>query len=90
MGNLISAVDKRLRLDFDRKQTECLMVVGLWCVHPDPSLRPSTRQVIHVLNFEAPLPNLPAKMPVPLYHVPIQSATSVGRSITTSFDHEGR
>lgn len=89
--SLISAVDMRLRSDFDRKQTECLMVaVGLWCVHPDPSLRPSIRQVIHVLNFEAPLPNLPAKMPVPLYPVPIQSATSFGRSITTSFDHQGR
>ncbi|GMN51939.1 hypothetical protein TIFTF001_021091 [Ficus carica] len=39
MGNLILAVDKRLQSDFDQKQTECLMVVGLWCIHPDPSLR---------------------------------------------------
>ncbi|KAK7839412.1 lectin-related protein [Quercus suber] len=42
-------------------------LVGLWCCHPDPTIRPSIRQVIHVLNFEAPLPNLPSKFPIPMY-----------------------
>lgn len=28
------------------------------------------RQAVHVLNFEAPLPNLPPKMPIPTYIYP--------------------
>ena len=42
-------------------------MVGLWCCHPDPTSRPSIRQVIHVFMFEASLPNLPSKLPVPMY-----------------------
>jgi len=58
-------------LEFDMKQMECLMIVGLWCAHPDLSLRPSIRQAIQVLNFDAPLPNLPGKMPVANYNIPV-------------------
>ncbi|KAJ0011003.1 hypothetical protein Pint_33481 [Pistacia integerrima] len=47
-----------------------LMIVGLWCAHPDENLRPSIRQANHVLNFEAELPTLPPKMPVPTYFSP--------------------
>ncbi|XP_042484965.1 L-type lectin-domain containing receptor kinase IX.1-like [Macadamia integrifolia] len=43
-------------LDFDKKQIECLMVVGLWCAHPDSKLRPSIWEAILVLKFDAPLP----------------------------------
>ncbi|KAF2283872.1 hypothetical protein GH714_016705 [Hevea brasiliensis] len=53
------AVDRRLNMDFDEKQMECLMIVGLWCAQPDHGSRPSIRQAIHVLNFDALLPNLP-------------------------------
>ena len=67
---LLEAVDKRLTMEFDKKQMECLMVVGLWCCHPDPTIRPSIRQVINVLNFEAPLPILSSKLPVPVYVEP--------------------
>ncbi|KAL9414619.1 hypothetical protein AB3S75_042978 [Citrus x aurantiifolia] len=69
-GKLLEAVDPRLCRDFDEQQVECLMIVGLWCAHPDENLRPSIRQVIHVLNSEAPLPALPPKMPVPTYFSP--------------------
>ncbi|WRX08039.1 Protein kinase domain - like 10 [Theobroma cacao] len=75
-GNLISAVDQRLHADFDEKQIECLMIVGLWCAHPDSNLRPSIRQAIQVLDFDVALPNLPVKMPVPTYHQPIASSGS--------------
>ena len=67
---LLEAVDKRLSMEFDEKQMECLMVVGLWCCHPDPTFRPSIRQVINVLNFEAPLPILSSKLPMPVYVEP--------------------
>lgn len=66
-GKLLEAADPRLCGDFDVQQMERLMIVGLWCSHPDENLRPSIRQSIHVLNFETPLPDLPLKMPVPMY-----------------------
>ncbi|CAH2042832.1 unnamed protein product [Thlaspi arvense] len=79
---LQSCVDERLHTNFDAKQVECLMIVGLWCAHPDRSLRPSIRQAMHVLNFEAAMPSLPTKMPVPVYHAPSASTSSGEPSIT--------
>ncbi|KAM2524244.1 hypothetical protein TB1_030209 [Malus domestica] len=49
---------------------ECLMIVGLWCAHPQYIFRPSIQQAIQVLNFEVPLPILPSKMPVATYIAP--------------------
>lgn len=69
-GNILEAADPKLCAEFDAQQMQCLMTVGLWCAHPDRNLRPSVREVIHVLNFEAPLPILPPKMPVPTYSIP--------------------
>ncbi|XP_023512819.1 L-type lectin-domain containing receptor kinase IX.1-like [Cucurbita pepo subsp. pepo] len=69
-GQVLEAADKRLEMDFDEQQMESLMVVGLWCCHPDFKMRPSIRQVINVLNVEAPLPALPSKLPVPMYFAP--------------------
>ncbi|RVX10272.1 L-type lectin-domain containing receptor kinase IX.1 [Vitis vinifera] len=67
VGKLVDATDPRLSDDFDEEQMERLMIVGLWCAHPDCNLRPSIRQAINVLNSEASLPLLPLKMPVPMY-----------------------
>lgn len=72
-GELVSGADGNLDTDFDEEQLVCLMIVGLWCVHPDPSFRPSIRQAIQVLNFETAMPSLPSKMPVPTYYVPSPS-----------------
>ncbi|KAM7474818.1 hypothetical protein LguiB_022061 [Lonicera macranthoides] len=69
-GKLLDAVDPKMDLVFDEQEMERLMIVGLWCAHPDSKLRPSIRQAIHVLNLEAPLPNLPSKMPVATYFAP--------------------
>ncbi|XVF59134.1 hypothetical protein PTKIN_Ptkin07bG0251100 [Pterospermum kingtungense] len=81
-GELLLAVDKKLSKDFDEKQAERLMIVGLWCAHPDCNSRPSIRQAIQVLNFESEMPNLPVKMPVPIYHVSSPSVNSEEPSIT--------
>uniref|UniRef100_I1R7R2 Legume lectin domain-containing protein n=2 Tax=Oryza glaberrima TaxID=4538 RepID=I1R7R2_ORYGL len=62
---------------------ERVLVVGLWCAHPDRGLRPSIRQAVSVLRFEAPLPSLPAKMPVATYGPPVSTA-SAPTSIDTS------
>ncbi|KAL5556638.1 hypothetical protein UlMin_038874 [Ulmus minor] len=93
-GNLVSAVDEKLNFEFDQTQAECLMIVGLWCSHPDRSFRPSIKQAIRVLNFEADFPNLPMKMPVPTYQTmhqtPTPSVSSGEPLISTSFETTGR
>uniref|UniRef100_A0A2K2C548 Protein kinase domain-containing protein n=1 Tax=Populus trichocarpa TaxID=3694 RepID=A0A2K2C548_POPTR len=68
-GKLLEAVDPRLCGDFNKTQMERLMIDGL-SAHPDEHLRPSIRQSLHILNFDAPLPILPSKMPVPSYFAP--------------------
>ncbi|XP_060674801.1 L-type lectin-domain containing receptor kinase IX.1-like [Ziziphus jujuba] len=85
-GKLEMVVDEKLHMEFDPRQVECLMIVGLWCAHPDQSLRPSIRQAIHVLNFEAELPNLPPKMPIPIYDVPTLPVSSGEPLLTTSLE----
>ncbi|XP_062177362.1 L-type lectin-domain containing receptor kinase IX.1-like isoform X2 [Alnus glutinosa] len=67
IGKVIEAADPRLDGDFDEQQMERLMIVGLWCAHPDRNLRPSIRETIHVLNFETTLPILPLTMPGPTH-----------------------
>ncbi|EEF35159.1 kinase, putative [Ricinus communis] len=89
-GKLHLAVDRAIHMEFDEKEAECLMIVGLWCAHPDRNIRPSMSQAIQVLKFETALPNLPAKMPVPMYHVPLPSASSSEPSITNSSLDVGR
>ena len=83
-GDLLLAVDEKLETDLDEKQVECLMIIGLWCSHPDRNLRPSIRQAIQVLKFEATMPNLPMQMPVHMYHVPAPPVNSCDPFITTS------
>ncbi|XP_026431395.1 L-type lectin-domain containing receptor kinase IX.1-like [Papaver somniferum] len=66
-GKIIEAADERLNKDFDEKKMERLLVLGLWCAHPDPTTRPSIRQVNHLLNYDTSMSNLPAKLPSPVY-----------------------
>ncbi|KAK7363044.1 hypothetical protein VNO77_05173 [Canavalia gladiata] len=74
LGRTLEAADPKLCGAFDEQQMESLVIVGLWCVHPDYSFRPSIRQVIQVLKFESPLPILPEMMPVPTYLPPTMKA----------------
>ena len=87
-GQLLEAIDEGLSMEFDEDQIERLMVVGLWCCHPNPTIRPSIRKVIHVLNFEASLPNLPSKFPVPIYFGPLMHMCKFSNSygLTVSKD----
>ncbi|XVF77609.1 hypothetical protein PTKIN_Ptkin14bG0059800 [Pterospermum kingtungense] len=88
----LDAVDERLHMEFDEQQAKCMVMVGLWCAHPDYTLRLSIRQAIQVLNFEAELPSLPLQMPVPMYHVPpaLPPETLAEPFITNSFLETGR
>ncbi|CBI35414.3 unnamed protein product, partial [Vitis vinifera] len=82
VGKLLEAADPRLSADYDEQQMERLMIVGLWCAHPDCNARPSMRQAISVLNSEALLPLLPIKMPVPMYYAPPALQTSYSTSVS--------
>ncbi|KAL9367591.1 hypothetical protein Peur_038790 [Populus x canadensis] len=88
-GKLLEAVDPRLCGDFNKTQMERLMIVGLSCAHPDEHLRPSIRQALHLLDFDAPLPILPSKMPVPSYFAPPISASSLSIMSYDLTDSEG-
>ncbi|KAK9077260.1 hypothetical protein SSX86_005597 [Deinandra increscens subsp. villosa] len=92
-GTLLEAVDPRLGLEFDEDEVKRLMLVGLWCVHPDSKIRPSIRQVIQVLNSEASLPILPTKMPVASYfttRMPLSFGGSNAYLSTSSSYLDGR
>ncbi|KAF7112954.1 hypothetical protein RHSIM_RhsimUnG0176000 [Rhododendron simsii] len=80
MGRLLEAADPKLGPDFDEREMERLMIVGLWCAHLDHNFRPKIRQAIHVLNFEAPPPILPQKQPALSFFPPPLNTT------TTSLD----
>lgn len=60
------------------------MIVGLWCALPDYNLRPSLRQVIRVLRFQAEIPSIPKRMPVTMHMGSSSSAHSSQYWITTS------
>nr|CAB3462580.1 unnamed protein product [Digitaria exilis] len=79
-GMILAAADPRLNGEFEAGEMESLLVAGLWCVHPDWSLRPSIRRVVSVLRFEAPPPSLaelmPGYMPATAIRLDFAAATS--------------
>ncbi|KAK4778264.1 hypothetical protein SAY87_018451 [Trapa incisa] len=88
--NLSTGMDERMKgPDCNQRQAECLMILGLWCAHPDRNWRPTIKQAIQVMNFEADLPDLPKRMPVPVYHVPSPKVSST-EPMLTSIIEEGR
>ncbi|KAA8519792.1 hypothetical protein F0562_014118 [Nyssa sinensis] len=51
-GELVNALDERLRArgGFDDEEVERMLHLGLLCTYPDPSARPTMRQVVKVLE----------------------------------------
>ncbi|CAM0901447.1 unnamed protein product [Alopecurus aequalis] len=82
-GRILDAADARLNGEFDGQEMERVMVAALWCTHPDMSLRPSIREAVNVMRFEAPLPCLPTKMPVATFVAPVQSLLSESKHVVT-------
>ncbi|KAK2983197.1 hypothetical protein RJ640_018542 [Escallonia rubra] len=76
-GKLLTAADPKLCATFDEQEMERLMVVGLWCAHPDSKLRSSIKQAIPILNCDPLLPIFPPKMPVATYFAPPTYSFSV-------------
>ncbi|XP_057790593.1 L-type lectin-domain containing receptor kinase IX.1-like [Salvia miltiorrhiza] len=68
-GQLLDAADPKLESsEYEVSKIERLMVVGLWCVHPDSTQRPSISQVVQLLTSEHRLPDLPLAMPKAVYN----------------------
>ncbi|XP_021821002.1 L-type lectin-domain containing receptor kinase IX.1-like [Prunus avium] len=91
-GNLLSAADERLDMNYVPNEMECLLIVGLWCTRPNNKERPKAGQVMKVLQLEAPLPELPHDMhdyPQPQPQ-PQQQTGSSQLSLTSSFETVGR
>ena len=55
-GQLLNALDERLRArgGFDEEEVEKVLHLDLLCSYPDPSARPSMRQVVKVLQLQLP------------------------------------
>ncbi|KAK4271347.1 hypothetical protein QN277_020052 [Acacia crassicarpa] len=69
-GKVGEAGDSSLVGEYKEEEMERMLVVGLWCTHPEYKMRPNLREVIKVLKFEADLPEIPLVMPVPVYLPP--------------------
>uniref|UniRef100_A0ACD5WQ61 Uncharacterized protein n=1 Tax=Avena sativa TaxID=4498 RepID=A0ACD5WQ61_AVESA len=83
-GRILDAADARLRGEFDAREMECVLLVGLWCSQLDLKLRPSVRQAVNVLRFEVPPPALPAMMPAASYMPPVGTTSNSSTSVTGS------
>ncbi|XP_058099358.1 L-type lectin-domain containing receptor kinase SIT2-like isoform X2 [Magnolia sinica] len=57
-GTILAAVDSKLGLDYDVKEMELVLKLGLLCSYPLSAARPSMRQVTQFLDGDAPLPEL--------------------------------
>ncbi|XP_062000886.1 L-type lectin-domain containing receptor kinase IX.1-like [Rosa rugosa] len=81
-GNILDAADERLEMNYDRNEMKCLLIVGLWCTHPNNKERPKAGQVMEVIQHKAPLPELPYDMhnypelPQPQYQSQTASSSS--------------
>lgn len=89
-GRLMDVVDEKIVKDddFNKSQVVQMLILGLWCAHPDPKQRPTMIQAISALNFQSSLPNLPKEMPVfvgdhPKFHI-TGSTSQTNSSFTNS------
>ncbi|KAJ0987804.1 hypothetical protein J5N97_006160 [Dioscorea zingiberensis] len=54
-GVLLNAKDPKLGNDYVSEELELVLRLGLFCSHPEPTSRPSMRQVMRFLEGDAPL-----------------------------------
>ncbi|KAI7724836.1 hypothetical protein M8C21_006950 [Ambrosia artemisiifolia] len=53
---LLAAADPRIRGEFDEAEMRKVLLIGLACSHPDPTVRPTMRTVVQMLVGEADVP----------------------------------
>lgn len=57
-GTLLQTVDTRLHGNYDKDKANMVLKLGLLCLHPLPSARPSMKQVMEYLDGETALPEM--------------------------------
>ncbi|CAM8920077.1 unnamed protein product [Rhodiola kirilowii] len=62
-GKLLAAADGKLGGEFDEEEMRKVLLVGLACSHPDPSVRPTMRAVVQMLVGESHVPIVPRSRP---------------------------
>ncbi|KAJ3669319.1 hypothetical protein LUZ60_011269 [Juncus effusus] len=57
-SSIIKVVDPKLEGSFDEKEAALVLKLGLLCSHPEPTTRPSIRQVVQILVGNEQMPDL--------------------------------
>ncbi|XP_010529819.1 PREDICTED: L-type lectin-domain containing receptor kinase IV.1-like [Tarenaya hassleriana] len=57
-GNISDSRDPNLGSDYDQREVELVLKLGLLCSHHDPRIRPSMRRVLQYLQEDIEFPNL--------------------------------
>ncbi|KAL5816995.1 hypothetical protein ACOSQ3_025373 [Xanthoceras sorbifolium] len=79
-GAILDASDPRLEGSYEQEQMKMILKLGLFCSHPDPAARPTMRQVMHYLEGDAKLPDIPPDSVIGVF-----TATSEYSDILKSF-----
>ncbi|XP_013610849.1 PREDICTED: L-type lectin-domain containing receptor kinase IV.4-like [Brassica oleracea var. oleracea] len=58
VGNILDAKDPSLGTEYDQREVEMVLKLGLLFSHSNPQARPTMRQVLHYLSGDAMLPDL--------------------------------
>ncbi|EHA8586450.1 putative L-type lectin-domain containing receptor kinase IV.1 [Cocos nucifera] len=58
-GGIVEVADARLEGDYDPEEVKLILKIGLVCSHPSPAARPTTRQVMQLLDGDLSLPEIP-------------------------------
>ncbi|TVU38264.1 hypothetical protein EJB05_11623, partial [Eragrostis curvula] len=57
-GSILDAVDPRLEGNYDKEEAALVLNLGMMCLHPLPTVRPSMRKVVQYLDSSQPVPDL--------------------------------
>ncbi|KAF3504390.1 hypothetical protein F2Q69_00039503 [Brassica cretica] len=56
-GNILDAKNPNLGTEYDQREVEMVLKLGLLCSHSNPQARPTMRQVLHYVSGDAMLPD---------------------------------
>ncbi|CAN6804895.1 unnamed protein product [Brassica oleracea] len=81
-GNILDAKDPSLGTEYDQREVEMVLKLGLLCSHSNPQARPTMRQVLHYLSGDAMLPDF---SPLDLHESEMMLGTHHGLSEISMF-----
>uniref|UniRef100_A0A803LX36 non-specific serine/threonine protein kinase n=2 Tax=Chenopodium quinoa TaxID=63459 RepID=A0A803LX36_CHEQI len=60
-GEILKASDPKMKGDYQEKEMELVLKLGLLCLYPKAEARPKMRQVVEFLNGSETLPDIPSE-----------------------------